>query len=348
MFRKLLLFCLLYCVCVMALPINATAGVGAASFLRIHPGARGAAMGGAYAALANDAYGAYWNPAGPATLENIMISSTVLNTYAGDHSELAGVFSNQYFVGLAIPRQLYISWGIYLSHFGVDDIEIRNQDKHVLGTFSDTEDAVLISIARRFYYDKYGAISLGICLNLVQQKFGDFATADGRSMDFGILYEKPDAPRIRVGLVWKNLGGSGKLLWDNGHADILNRELAVGFAYTIFPQQQKQESVVAFDIARSQYGGWQLRFGVEAGYETRGNMRLLARAGYRNMFIGSGSKEVTTTHLNEQSYPNIGFGFEFPLSKTGDKLVCIDYAIGLPKAEHSLGWPHRVSISLIL
>ncbi len=46
-------------------------GVSAATFLEIGVGARAAAMGGAYSAIANDATALYWNPAGIAWIEGL-------------------------------------------------------------------------------------------------------------------------------------------------------------------------------------------------------------------------------------------------------------------------------------
>ncbi len=45
-------------------------GTTGANFLKIQPGARGVALGGAFGAVADDAFGAYWNPAGIAEQPN--------------------------------------------------------------------------------------------------------------------------------------------------------------------------------------------------------------------------------------------------------------------------------------
>ncbi len=45
-------------------------GTSSMTFLKIPVGARAEAMGGAYVAVANDAFAAYWNPAGIAQIEN--------------------------------------------------------------------------------------------------------------------------------------------------------------------------------------------------------------------------------------------------------------------------------------
>ncbi len=56
---------------------NTAIGTASAEFLLLGAGARGAALGGAYSAIADDIEAMYWNPGGLALLEQggIMISS---------------------------------------------------------------------------------------------------------------------------------------------------------------------------------------------------------------------------------------------------------------------------------
>src|ERR1041385_427816 len=53
-----------------SLPLHAFTGTEGASFLELPVGARPAAMGSAYSALAEDAYAPTWNPAGLAFLDS--------------------------------------------------------------------------------------------------------------------------------------------------------------------------------------------------------------------------------------------------------------------------------------
>ena len=331
----------------LSLSIRGQAGVGAAAFLRTYPSARGFAMGGAFSSLADDAYAAYWNPAGPATQSFMLISTTVLNTYIGDNDELSNVFPYRYFMGLTLPNLLSLSWGLYLNHFGMNDIEIRDENRIVLDTFSDTEDAILLSVSDRLFTQRAGTVYGGICLNFIQQQLGTFASANGVAMDIGFIYRMLNNSGLQFGLVWKNVAGLGKLQWDNGHNDIIYREFIIGCSYST-PFISILESIASIDFARNHNSVWQLRVGMENRLSLPGNTAFYFRAGYRDISFSTGTANITKDFLNEQSYPTFGFGFEKMLSTNSDKAISIDYATGFPKGDRYLGTQHRFSVGFQL
>src|SRR3954470_16143216 len=57
---------------------NTAFGTSSAEFLLLGAGARGAALGGSFAAIANDASALYWNPAGVALVSR---SEALISTY---------------------------------------------------------------------------------------------------------------------------------------------------------------------------------------------------------------------------------------------------------------------------
>ena len=59
----------------LAASLEASSGTESASFLDIPVGARPAAMGSAYSALATDAYAPTWNPAGLGELDSLQIAA---------------------------------------------------------------------------------------------------------------------------------------------------------------------------------------------------------------------------------------------------------------------------------
>lgn len=86
-------------------------GTSAANFLKIPVGARGAALGGAYAAIVNDATSLYWNPAGMAAMDGHEVSFNQ-NYWLLDLRQdfVAGVFSinNNSRIGISVS---YLSMG---------------------------------------------------------------------------------------------------------------------------------------------------------------------------------------------------------------------------------------------
>lgn len=91
-------------------------GTTSAQFLKIEPGARAVAMGGAFVAVANDATAIYWNPAGIARLQR---TEAVLM-----HTEwLAGM--NFDFVGFILPLSSFGNLGISIASLSMDEMKVR-------------------------------------------------------------------------------------------------------------------------------------------------------------------------------------------------------------------------------
>jgi len=65
--------------CSMGSPLHSAVGTEGASFLDIPVGARPAAMGGAYSALATDAYAPVWNPAGLGAIPDKSLATQYLS-----------------------------------------------------------------------------------------------------------------------------------------------------------------------------------------------------------------------------------------------------------------------------
>lgn len=76
----------------MAARAQVPPGYDAASFARIGAGARALALGGAFAAVAEDVTAAYWNPAGLAFLETFQVEGMYTNWYGvGVHFQYLGL-----------------------------------------------------------------------------------------------------------------------------------------------------------------------------------------------------------------------------------------------------------------
>ena len=83
-------------------------GVVAAPFLIFDPSPRGSAMGGAYTAVTQDAYSAWWNPAGLAAIEVPEAAATYSIAFEDVISQYAGFaypLSYGSTLGLGITRQ---------------------------------------------------------------------------------------------------------------------------------------------------------------------------------------------------------------------------------------------------
>src|SRR5262245_39964020 len=113
----------------------ASAGTEGAAFLDIPVGARPAAMGGAYTALADDAYAATWNPAGLGRINSTCFPAQHLDYLDTMHYE---------YLSLALPAGL----GASIQYLGSGDIQGRDEFNAATGDFSAYYAAYNLSYGR--------------------------------------------------------------------------------------------------------------------------------------------------------------------------------------------------------
>lgn len=181
------------------------AGKYAVDFLRIGVGARSAGLGGAYVALVNDATSFYWNPAGLTGVSRFALHV--------DHMAMFNGLSqyNTASAALALRRDMTIS--LSWVRLGVDDIPryapllgsrvdryttgANRSDGQAAGSFSDAEDAFLLSFAKKVTFELgLGPashmivfpveLSFGVSSKYVRHQLDD-KVGLGQGIDAGIL-----------------------------------------------------------------------------------------------------------------------------------------------------------------
>ncbi len=177
-------------------------GTTAAQFLKIEAGARAVALGGAYAAIANDPYALYWNVAGIAQINKISANFTYENW-------IADLTHN--FAGVVIPMNKWGNIGFSVLALNTDQIEETTiEHPRGTGTFVDAYDvAVGVSYAR--FMTEY--VSVGITGKYVQQKLFEL-TAETVALDVGFLLYT-GYKGVKVGLTLTNFGPGLKLSGKN-------------------------------------------------------------------------------------------------------------------------------------
>jgi len=241
-------------------PPGALAGKYAAEFLSEGIGARALAMGGAYVAVADDATANYWNPAGLPFVRGPEIGFS--------HVTMFDELANYDALTLSMPVGRTIGLGLTWIRLGVDDIprydallgtssdrigqahpEWRS-DGQSSGSFNDTEQAYVFSVAKRFDFDLFlgGGLtplmvpiefSVGASGKYISQSLDDHS-GTGQGFDLGTLLrigltsESPEvSPRfISLGFAVQNVGT--KLTWDTegDHQDEVTRNLKVGLGFS--------------------------------------------------------------------------------------------------------------------
>lgn len=157
-------------------------------FLSIGVGARGLGMSGAQVASTNDVTSGYWNPAG-LTLGKGDLQIGLM------HSEYFAGIAKYDYAGLAAPIDATRTVGFSFIRFAVDDIidstELIDADGNIdydrLKSFSVADYAFLFSYAKK---TKIEGLRYGVNAKVVHRKAGEFASAWGFGLDFGVQYDK--------------------------------------------------------------------------------------------------------------------------------------------------------------
>ena len=289
-----------------------SAGTASAQFLKIASGARGAALGEAYSALADDAFALDWNPAG---LINIKKNSMVFMhaTY------LAGTYAD--FFAYAETAGEVGSWGVSFKYMNYGKISQTDSSGFELGSFSPTDMAVNVGFAcyvTGFNKDPEERFVLGATGKFVRSKI---ISADNTvSADIGLNFPYMFDNRFLMTMSAQNIMGT--LRYDKEEAP-LPLILRLGTLTKLGDHFNLTADIVA---ARDNIPF--LAMGGEARVRVYSEMDVFLRAGFntravsdlsgaRNMAVGGG--------LRYGSY-NIDYAF----SPFGD-----------------LGTVHRISAALV-
>jgi hypothetical protein len=175
---------------------NTPYGTTSAEFLLLGAGARGAALGGAFAAIANDATALYYNPAGTALMSQPGISLSTYSYVADTRYSWGGVAFP--FSGGAR------AFGLHLGTFGFKDqpVYTAEQPEGTGSVYSVNETYVGATYAENFS-DRFSA---GLTAKFIFDQLGD-AEGNAFAVDFGTNFHSAlnDHP-IKFSFVIQNLG----------------------------------------------------------------------------------------------------------------------------------------------
>ena len=168
----------------------ATSNSGAA-FLKLGIGARALAIGGGYAAIANDVSAIYWNPGGLSQVERPEV--------AGMYTEWISDVRYE-FIGYAQPTKVG-TFGLGLMYLHMGAMERRGANRELLdGTFTAHDFAATLSYSKCLFSNS----SVGVNFKLIRQTI-EAASANGIALDIGLL-QKTVMKDLNVGIVIQNIG----------------------------------------------------------------------------------------------------------------------------------------------
>ena len=174
-------------------------GTRAGQFLKFAVGARAAAMGGSFAAVASDGSALFWNPAGISNLENNEVHLTHVD-YLLD--------INFDFAGLVVPLGKNHHVGFSLAALTMDD-EPQTSEADPDGQLGITWSASSFAIGMTYTRTISDRFSVGITGKYVQENLVN-SSAKTLAVDIGSLYDIGYSG-IKIGMSMSNFGGKLKL-----------------------------------------------------------------------------------------------------------------------------------------
>jgi hypothetical protein len=342
-------------------------GTSGAQFLKIGVG-RGAAMGEAFVAVADDACATFWNPSGLGMLTGREVTL--------QHNEWIADIRHEY-LSVILPFGNFGTMGISLTvltmgkmeYLTVDDPNTTAREDTGTGTYFNASDFALGFSFGRMFTDRLAA---GVSLKAVQQMVWDMS-AQGLAADFGIHYNT-GFKGLRIAASISNFGGDigfggGKLDWalDPQYDNPRDYEPVPSTRKTIpFPlplifrfglafnplENEASRFTVALDLNHPNDNYETINLGLEYGYLNT----VFLRAGYKaylnvdymkamtggDPIIDTTENEITGYEWGENTewlLNNLTAGVGFNLN-LGERALTIDYAYmnkGILKATHRLG-----------
>jgi len=282
-------------------------GTTAAKFLTIPVGARATALGGAFAALANDATAAYWNPG--------MLSLLEKNELYFSHAEYFADLNLEY-VSAVFRWESFGTVAISVLSLNTGEMLVTTVDdpEGSLGsTFSVGSYAVGVSYAHTLT-DKF---AIGGTVKYIYENISN-SRATGLAVDAGTIFTTPFRG-IRLGVGISNFGQKLKITGADllvqkdvdpsirGNNESINANLStdafelplnlrLGLAYDPL-KSESSRLTVTLDALHPNDNSESLNAGAEWALFKE---RLFLRGGYRNLFLDE----------NENSY-TAGFGLQY-------------------------------------
>ncbi len=277
--------------------------------LKIGVGARAAAMGDAYVAIADDATAVYWNPAGIARLsgQSISINHTA---WPADilFDQAAYVFNVKWIPGM-------IGVNVRALTMSRDKVRTTYLPDGTGETFDAGEWAYGLTYARSLT-DKFSA---GLSVNYIQTGLDD-VTGKSTTFDFGTLYDV-GILGAKIGMSIQNIGSDMKFLDETVKMPVFFR---VGGSFSLL-QRGESRLLTSAEFTHPPDNSEKLNLGAEYAFHDY----LFLRGGYKMNYDTEGL--------------TAGFGVKFPLTLVKSSVARLDYAYSDLKF---LSQAHRVSVNV--
>ncbi|MBI5209466.1 MAG: PorV/PorQ family protein [Elusimicrobia bacterium] len=269
-------------------------GSSAAQFLKIGPGARASAMGEAMSGVADDAYAAYYNPAGLGWLVRPEVAGMHDSHFQGINYEHAVVAVPVLsWVETKLERNAYGVMGLAITNLSVGGLERRSatETDTAADTFSSSDLAYAVSYG--YAFPKLG-LSAGATIKYVESTI-DSVHAGAVASDVGFLWR---------GKKW-SAGVGGRHMSGEDHkfarlSDPLPLTVYGGLGF-----RPHERVLVAFDVASSNDAPARLAWGGEYRHPFTPKLSGSLRGGYS----AYGAKSYSSSGWTGASFGGgVGYG----------------------------------------
>jgi len=253
---------------------SSAAGTSGAQFLKLGAGARAGAMADAFTAIADDAFAAYYNPAGLARMQRPQLGGAHSALFQGvSYQSLAFVvpFGRDEGRERVETQGNKHALGLSIYYLGVGDIERRTGDSTLpAGTFNAADSAYALS----YSYAPNDVLSLGFTGKYIHESIDSFS-GSAMAADLGVLYlvnphrEKP----ITLAASIRNIGN--RIGYVSSEKDPLPTTVVVAAAAAL-----TKGFIMDVDLGKARDSDVYAALGMEGRHELTEGVTGALRAGY--------------------------------------------------------------------
>jgi hypothetical protein len=278
---------------------SSSRGTSGGQFLELEPGARQAAMGGAFAGIADDVYSVYYNPAGLAHLTRVEVSGMDDQYFQGITYDFAGAavpllaFQRDAFD----PRNAYGVLGFAVYDLSVGNIPTQGAAESAAptGTIASQDAAYALSYA---YSPRGSDLAFGLTGKYVTSSLGGY-NASVFAADAGALYRKDE---WTAGAGLRNLGPAYGFA---GQADPLPFLIYAGAGYKL-----NSHWLASVELDAPRDNNLLFAFGTEYTHSFTTKLSGALRAGYNTGNTDAGDFAGVSVGAGIV-YGNFGFDYAF-------------------------------------